>query len=332
MISFSSYMNEWLYGNNGYYRAAMIGKNGDFYTSVSVSKFFGGSIAQYIVKLLEQEKLSLPLKIIEIGADKAHLIGDVAEFLSSISIGVIEECEFATIEPLSELAKMQKEAFLYRVGHQLKIYEKIQDLILNKNESVFVFSNEVFDSFVCEVINESKMIYIDNHKVLWRDISPQIKHLAKQYEIIKGEIPVKLEEFVFSLVNVLNKSKKWEFLSFDYGYWEARNDINLRTYQKHQVENFLEISDRLENFYQKSDITYDVNFSLLDRIFTKNGAKKIFYTSQAKAMIEMGILELLEKFSENVDYSIYLREVGKIKPLISPMGLGERFQCISFGG
>lgn len=43
---FSRYMHEWLYGEDGYYtHHRIIGKEGDFYTAVSTSMFFGGSIA-----------------------------------------------------------------------------------------------------------------------------------------------------------------------------------------------------------------------------------------------------------------------------------------------
>ncbi|PAF53447.1 hypothetical protein BKH42_05855 [Helicobacter sp. 13S00482-2] len=332
MINFSSYMNEWLYGKNGYYRGAIIGKAGDFYTSVSATKIFGGVIAWHIVKLLEKERLNLPLKIIEIGADKGYLIGDVTQFLYSLSTGVIQESEFITIEPLLELQKIQKQTFLQQTGYELQAYEKIEDIKLDKDDSVFIFSNELFDSFVCEVIDESKMIYVDNHRVIWRNMSSEINSLAKKYGIFKGEIPIGLENFALSLMHTLQDCKKWEFLSFDYGQWEARNDVNLRIYQKHQVKNFLEITDELGNFYQNSDITYDVNFSLIDRIFTNFDAERVFYGTQAKAMLEMGVLELLEQFSENVSYETYLREVGKIKPLISPTGLGGRFQAIRFRG
>lgn len=332
MISFANYMQEWLYGKDGYYRKSIIGKMGDFYTSVSASKIFGGSIAWHIVKLLEQNSITLPLKIVEIGADKAHLIGDVAQFLYAISDGVIKKTDFITIEPLIELSEIQKTNFYNRVGLDLKTYEKIEDLHLDKNESVFVFANELFDSFACEVIDGEEMIFIDNHQVSWGDISSEVSFLSQKYNINKGEIPTGLEKFISSMVESLKKCKKWKFLTFDYGQWDGRNDINLRIYKSHQVKNFLEITDCLKDFYQKSDITYDVNFSLIDKIFTSFGAKRIFYGSQAKALIEMGVLDLLEKFSESVSYEVYLRESAKIKPLISPMGLGERFHSISFEG
>ena len=39
MQPFSHLMQQWLYGKEGYYQNHKIGKDGDFYTSVSVSPF-----------------------------------------------------------------------------------------------------------------------------------------------------------------------------------------------------------------------------------------------------------------------------------------------------
>ncbi|PAF41872.1 SAM-dependent methyltransferase [Helicobacter sp. 11S03491-1] len=329
-MNFASYMRDWLYGKEGYYRYSNIGKKGDFYTSVCVSKFFGGSIAFYLLRQLEEKKLKLPLKIVEIGADKAQLISDIAQFLQVLSEGVLQECEFISIEPLDELANLQKDNFLRHTGFDLKSYFCFKDLKLKENDCVFIVCNEVFDALVCEVIYEGKMAYVDKHQVVWKDISPEISSLMGQYQIFKGELPIELESFISEILENLEKCEKWEFLIFDYGQWEARNDINLRVYQNHQVKNFFEVQQNLESYYQKCDVTYDVNFSLLHNVFTSLGAKQLFYMPQGKALIELGLLDLLEKFAQTTSYKNYLREVAKVKTLISPGGLGERFQTISF--
>ena len=82
-------MSASLYGENGYYtKDNKVGAKGDFYTSVSASKFFGGAIASYILSLLEDNELFLPLRIVEIGADKGYLLGDIALFLDALSENV----------------------------------------------------------------------------------------------------------------------------------------------------------------------------------------------------------------------------------------------------
>ena len=53
-IPFNQYFSNWLYGDNGYYsKYKNIGKNGDFYTSVSSSKFFGGAIGKRGIDIVE---------------------------------------------------------------------------------------------------------------------------------------------------------------------------------------------------------------------------------------------------------------------------------------
>ncbi|PAF52747.1 SAM-dependent methyltransferase [Helicobacter sp. 13S00477-4] len=330
MIRFSSYMNEWLYGEGGYYQDAMIGKAGDFYTAVSVSKFFGGSIANYLLNLLENGVLTLPLKIIEVGTHKGYLLNDVAQFLQTLSEGVVQNCEFISIEPLPLMARFQKEYFIKHSNLELKIYQTFDELETDSNDCVFCFSNELFDAFACELIDDNKMAYIKNHQIIWGDVLPEVDFFRKKYEIFQGEIPILIEDFISCLIQKLNHFKDWIFLTFDYGDWESRNDINLRVYKNHQVKNFLDIKEYLRDYYQKSDITYDVNFSFLTKCFESFGAKKVLYGNQGKVLIELGLMDLLEKFSQNTSYEGYLREISKIKPLISPGGFGERFQGIVF--
>ena len=70
MIRFKNYFNSWLYEKNGYYtNYKKIGKDGDFYTSVSTSKFFGGAIAKKIISLYDEGFLKEDSLIVEIGAE-----------------------------------------------------------------------------------------------------------------------------------------------------------------------------------------------------------------------------------------------------------------------
>lgn len=158
MRSFGNYMQEWLYGEKGYYKKALIGQKGDFYTSVSLSKFFGGAVAFYIIKLLEEEKLFLPLKIVEIGAHHGHFLSDIANFLNALSVGVMEQCEFVSCEPLKELQKLQRTIF--KQATQLDLSSCSLEELDFKEKSAFVISNELFDAFACEIIKDNKMLLL----------------------------------------------------------------------------------------------------------------------------------------------------------------------------
>ena len=89
--TFSMYMQKWLYdANSGYYRQNHVGIAGDFYTAINVSKFFGGAISRYILKMLESQHLSLPIYIVEIGGNNGNLISDIAEFMSAFNSEVFD--------------------------------------------------------------------------------------------------------------------------------------------------------------------------------------------------------------------------------------------------
>ncbi len=323
-------MQEWLYGKKGYYRKAKIGQKGDFYTSVSLSKFFGGAMAFYIIKLLEEEKLFLPLKIVEIGSHHGHLLSDIANFLNALSEGVIEKCEFVSCEPLMELQNIQQTTF--KQATQLNLTScDLKGLDFKEKKSAFVVSNELFDAFACEIIKDNQMLFITHdHQGVWGGIDEPTKELLKNLNLKEGCAPLFLEAFIKNLLEKLNEASSWVFLSFDYGDEIERKDLHLRAFKNHQVLDFKDILNHLASLYQQSDLTYDVNFSLVRFLFEKHHAQFSFFKSQANALLDMGLMELLEVFSKSVNYERYLKEAAKIKPLISPGGLGERFKAVEF--
>ncbi len=323
-------MQEWLYGEKGYYRRAVIGQKGDFYTSVSLSKFFGGAIAFYIIKLLEEEKLFLPLKIVEIGSHHGHFLSDIASFLNALSVGVMEKCEFISCEPLKELQNIQR--MIFKQATQLNLMScSLEELDFKEKKSAFVVSNELFDAFACEIIKDDRMLFITHdHKGVWGNIDEPTKELLKNLNLQQGCAPLFLNAFIKDLLEKLNEASSWVFLSFDYGDAIERKDLHLRAFKNHQALDFKDILNNLASLYQQSDLTYDVNFSLVRFLFEKHHAQFSFFKSQANALLDMGLIRLLETFSKSVSYERYLKEAAKIKPLISPGGLGERFKALEF--
>ncbi len=330
MRSFGNYMQEWLYGKKGYYRKATIGQKGDFYTSVSLSKFFGGAMAFYIIRLLEEEKLFLPLKIVEIGSHHGYFLSDIASFLNALSVGVIEKCEFVSCEPLIELQNIQQTTFKQATQLDLTSCD-LKGLDFKEKESAFVVSNELFDAFACEIIKDNQMLFITHdHQGVWGNINEPTEELLKTLNLKEGCTPLFLNAFIKDLLKKLNKASSWVFLSFDYGDTIERKDMHLRAFKNHQALDFKDILNHLASLYQQSDLTYDVNFSLVRFLFEKHHAQFSFFKSQANALLDMGIMGLLEVFSKSVSYERYLKEAAKIKPLISPGGLGERFKAVEF--
>ncbi|MGX3043959.1 SAM-dependent methyltransferase [Helicobacter sp. T3_23-1056] len=203
-ISFGQYMQEWLYGASGYYSRAKsgdekVGKEGDFYTAVSVSRFFGGAIAKHIISLLESSELDLPLIVVEFGAHSGRLLNDIIEFLEALSEGVLEQARFYTIEPLASLRDLQAQN--PRIT-PLQDINALQDLLSQESKnasklSAFMLSNELFDAFACEVVWDNKLGFVKTHNDCATHTAQIIWHSNEEIkkEIQKLESKINLQDF-----------------------------------------------------------------------------------------------------------------------------------------
>ncbi len=332
-------MQEWLYGENGYYtNFKEIGKRGDFYTAVSASLFFGGAIAKRVIGVIKEGFLPENSTILEIGAHQGYLLADIVQFIYTIEPKLLESLNFAILEPQKDILLAQKRYMKQSFGNRInfRYFSNFDEL---KLENAFIISNEIFDAFKCEVIRDDKMLFVENGRFYFDKIDDEVKKRVEHYGIKRGEIALGYDEFALSLSNHI---KRFEFVSFDYGEKEHRREYSLRVYHKHNVYPFFSLTDfakdkNLEkeginiNFlYQNSDITYDVFFNQLIEEFEKSGIKLKSYTTQMKALVEFGILELFEILKNNSDNTTYIKELNKAKVLIDPSFMGERFKCIIF--
>ena len=58
--------------------------------------------------------------------------------------------------------------------------------------------------------------------------------------------------------------------------------------------------------------------------------KKRMYETQARALIRFGLIDILEQFSKQTTPARYASEADKVKTLISPTMMGDRFKMIHF--
>lgn len=326
-MKFSEYMGEWLYGDEGYYATYKnIGKSGDFYTAVSTSKFFGGSVAKHIISLIDEGFLGNDSTICEIGAHHGYFLADVIEFLHTLRPELISTLNFVIIERFDDLQEFQKNYFEESFGDVVKLthYKSLSEL---KCDSAFFIANEIFDAFPCELYYKGKTARVEGHNVEFDVDDELVKSKAEKYHKDRGEIALGYEEFAKEMASTC---KKFEFMSFDYGEMQARPDFSLRVYAKHEVIPFFDENIKREELFAKSDITYDVTFQHVKDAYEEAGVQFVELKAQMVALVDMGILELLEMLKENVDDKIYKQELEKVKILIMPNFLGERFKMIRF--
>lgn len=326
-MRFSEYMQAWLYAEEGYYATYRpIGKSGDFYTAVSTSKFFGGTIAKHLIAVIDEGFLSEHATVCEIGAHHGYLLADIIEFIYTLRPALLESLDFAIVERFEHLRQQQCDYFEASFGDAVRVqhFDSLEQM--HVHEAFFV-ANEIFDAFPCELYYKGMTARVDHHEVIF-DIDDAAVHAkAGQFYKDRGEIAVGYEAFALHMAQAARRS---EFVTFDYGEMQARPDVSLRVYDKHEVFAFFdEALDRAQAF-GRSDLTYDVTFAHVKEAFEAAGMIMVNYATQMKALVEMGLLDLLEILRNNADEKVYKQELEKAKMLIMPQFLGERFKMMRF--
>ncbi len=340
MKAFSAYMHEWLYGENGYYtKFRTIGKEGDFYTAVSSSMFFGGAIAKRLIAVIEEGFLPRDTMVVEIGAHQGYLLADIVQFVYTLKPDLLQTLRFAIVEPQAENREAQKKYFHEAFGGavSLEVYEDLSEL---HEESAFVVANEIFDAFSCELVKEDQMLYAnEDHTFVFDKQDDFTKNIVRKYGLQKGEVARGYEAFAEAMAAVFGR---YEFVTFDYGDLEPRPDFSIRIYYKHQTIPFFALTDFVKDEAEKpkdltltelccqSDITYDVHFNHLIDAYKASGAVLHRYKTQLATLVNFGIIELLDMLRQNADEKTYLAELNRAKMLIDPTFMGERFKGVIF--
>lgn len=329
-MRFSEFFNSWLYGEDGYYKNfKTIGKAGDFYTAVSTTNFFGASIANFLYDQIQTGRVSKNTALVEVGAHQGYLICDMIQWLYTCDASLIESMQFYIVEKQPKVQNQQREYIYNRFGNDVRV-DIVSALSEIKSDEVFVAANEIFDAFACELVYDDKICHIDEKTLhpVWIDNKDEpIKQKCKKYGIEKGEVAVGFEAFAKELSNC---AKKISFLTFDYGEKYSRNDFSIRIYKDHKVYPFFENGLNMDELYKKSDITMDVNFMHLIDAFEQNRFKTVKFSSQNSALVDFGLMEILEKYAKVATKQQYMHQVNKIKTLIDPTMMGERFKTVYF--
>ncbi len=177
------------------------------------------------------------------------------------------------------------------------------------------------------MFKDGKIAIIDDFNIEWTNAPIDIVEFANKHRLRTGEIAVGYDEFAKDIVK---SAKKFEFLSFDYGERYVRNDFSIRVYSKHKVYPLFDEELVLKEHFKKSDITYDVNFNHLIDSFEKVGAKLKVYETQARALVRFGIIDILEQYHKVASTAEYINQADKVKTLISPTVMGDRFKLVHF--
>jgi SAM-dependent MidA family methyltransferase len=169
---------------------------------------------------------------------------------------------------------------------------------------------------------------VHDEAIVWRETTESLRAHARKYGMQKGEIAVGYEAFARRIAAAADRL---DFVAFDYGDRYARDDFSIRIYAEHEVFPLFDDGVDFGRLFGESDITYDVNFAHVIDAFESEGMEMKAYKKQANALIDFGIVGLLEAYAKEATQAQYLHHADKIKTLIAPNIMGERFKMVMFG-
>ena len=151
LMTFARFMELALYDPEaGYYASgrARIGKQGDFFTNVSVGPVFGQILASQFQEMWSRLGKPARFALVEQGANDGQLALDI---LSALASEILERVEYWIIEPFPALRRFQEEKLHDSEGK----VKWVDDLDALPNFDGIHLSNELVDSFPFHLIRSS---------------------------------------------------------------------------------------------------------------------------------------------------------------------------------
>jgi SAM-dependent MidA family methyltransferase len=348
-VSFHDFMEMSLYyPESGYYTSIndKIGKNGDFYTSSSLTSIFGVMIGKQIEEMWEIAGME-PFTIIEYGAGTGLLCHDILEYLKN-NIKLYDELNYCIIEK-SPVMREKEKAHLHE---KVSWHNSIQEIA---GVTACVLANEVVDNFsVHQVVMKDELmeVFVDYKNGFIELLQPAKKELKNYFTELSVSLSrdfrteINLEAIEW-LKEIAASLKKGFVITIDYGYpsfdlyRECRSDGTLICYNTHKINN-----DPYSNI-GKQDITAHVNFSALNHWGSKYGLEPCGFTNQAAFLLSLGFENYLRMMNEQLSgdimaicrkqaflkYTMLIDMGSKYKVLIQQKGLpknelsGLKYSC-----
>ena len=339
-IPFSRYMEIALYQPSlGYYTSALekFGRSGDFITAPEISPFFGQTIVNTILPVLEGfRKQGRSTRIIEIGAGTGQLAKTI---LLDLHRRGFDLDVYHIIDVSPNLIERQQELLLETCqSHGIQTKCQWDSEILPSFRGV-ILANEVLDAIPCERIvfhdhawhyagvglgtePDQFLISVLGEKLA---VQPLIDNASDGYIT---EIHPQAEASFKQLIHQLEEGL---LLTIDYGfhhheyYHPQRNTGTLMAHYRHQA-----LTDVLA-LPGISDITCHVNFSPLLHSIEKEENAQSFFSSQASYLLDAGITDLVLQQSDPRDPQQMIGISNGIQKLISEAEMGELFKVLAFG-
>ena len=327
-IPLDKFIDQALYNKKyGFYmKKNPFGSKGDFITAPNISILFSEMIAVWTIAFWQNLNCPKKINIIELGAGNGEMIYHMITsfekfpfFKKSYNIFILEKSSY--------LKKLQKKKLKNFKIFWLNNLNKIK-----KGPKIFI-ANEFFDALpVKQFIKKNNKWYekyvdlSDKNNLKFIEIISNIKKLEKKIgiKITDNQKFIEYSPLSFEYLKKISNQIKNEnggLLIIDYGYLEKSMIDSLQAIKKHKNTSVLKD-------YGNIDITYKINFKLIENLINYLKLKSQGITFQRNFLIRLGILERAEIISKNLPFSKKADIYFRLKRLIDKNEMGELFKVM----
>lgn len=253
-MSFYEFMAASLYDpEHGYYarQTRQVGRNGDFFTSVSVGSVFGEILARRFLREWRESEMPERWRIIECGAHDGTLAKDVLSSLEKLDARAFEGLEYVITEPQPVLQAAQRETLRHFSKH-VRFLNDAAELASEPLPGI-AFGNEVLDALPCHLIEWrggkwlERRVTLDPvgsfvfecHEIESAELAAIVAQLGGVFpEGYRSEIRTGYGKFLQPLASALSSGL---MVWLDYGferaeyYHHGRVEGTLRTFYNHRA-------------------------------------------------------------------------------------------------
>jgi SAM-dependent MidA family methyltransferase len=337
-IPFSRYMDLCLYHPElGYYMrsAEQFGKAGDFYTSSDVHAVFGRLLARQFDQMWQALGSPARLDLVELGPGRGLFARDVLDW----SVRKFPEFHRALHYTLVERSPQLRQALEARLKEQLgqgkiSICSDLSDLVMHH---CILFANEFFDALPVEIATHEGEVWLNLQDGSLEEIfvapSAEVLEYLERYAV-HPEAGERVEAGLLAqdwMARLSAAARHGFFLIIDYGYTReellmGRHRGTVMAYREHTAS---------ANPYEapgEQDITAHVNFTALAAAGEQAGLTKLGLVTQSQFLMGIGETnEFADAFEDSKLPQEHAKRALQLKHLVTPAGMGERFQVLMMG-
>lgn len=344
-ISFSRFMESALYHPDwGYYASgrALIGREGDFYTSVSVGPCFGQLLARRVAEWWREAGSPAHWPLVEQGSHDGRLMADVLDALAAL--GVPSPSVFL-VEPFPALRERQERTLSAWVG-SVNWTASLCDLPPEAKGGVFL-ANELLDAFPVERLrwqgggwvrlNVVVRVAVTGPAFEWRPVPIDSPELAEALRSIPSaerpdgyttEVRLGLAAWAADLASGaaprLALLADYGFSADDY-FHPARIDGTLACYAGHRHREDALADPGL------GDLTAHVDWTAACRALQAAGLEPGTPTDQGRWLTAVAAPHLLALEASGPPDTSTRAWLRQFQTLVHPSHLGLRFQILEAG-